>query len=198
MLSSTLPWLRPRRRLTISSSGQSKKITMSGSVPTILSKAILFSSHLGKPSIRTLLALFISIAFLMSSTVISDGTILPSFMISRINSPFSLPDAISCRRISPALRWANPKSEAILVHCVPLPLPGPPKTKAIKGFWVSPPSLPAWDVKSLARRLRARGSSLGRRWWRRLWQAEEAEEEVRGDRRRAPTRLRHISSPRTR
>ena len=53
---------------------------------TILSKAILFSSHLGKPSIRTLLALLASIAFLMSSTVISDGTILPSLMMSTINS----------------------------------------------------------------------------------------------------------------
>jgi hypothetical protein len=121
---------------------------------TILSNAILFSSHLGKPSIRTLLALLVSIAFLMSSTVISDGTILPSLMMSRINSlkcnretllqregvqrltggdhmtrhyyPFSLPDAISWRRMSPALKWVNPKSEAILVHCVPLPLPGPP------------------------------------------------------------------------
>jgi phosphatidylglycerophosphate synthase len=39
----------------------------------ILSKAILFFSYLGRPSIRTLLALFISIAFL---TDISDGTIL--------------------------------------------------------------------------------------------------------------------------
>uniref|UniRef100_A0A0A9ANS1 Uncharacterized protein n=1 Tax=Arundo donax TaxID=35708 RepID=A0A0A9ANS1_ARUDO len=134
MLSSTRPWLRPRRRLTISSSGQSKKSTMSGSVPIILSKAILFSSHLGKPSIRTFLALLISIAFLISSTVISDGTILPSFIISRINSPFSLQDDISCRRRSPALKWANPKSEAILVHCVPFPLPGPPKTKAMNGF----------------------------------------------------------------
>jgi len=154
-----------------------------------------------------------------------------------------------------------------------------PKTKAIKGFWVSPPSLPwrqnrrdstsesvtharsrcfcccccrwqcklfcvwdlgankltAWDVKSLARRLRARGSwqhrsedhkgrgkredevrtrrstecarggrrkptSLGRRWCRRRWQEEAAVEEEAGwdRRRRAPTRLRHISSPGTR
>nr|AFK36702.1 unknown [Lotus japonicus] len=42
MLSSSLPWFRPRSRLSISSSGQSKKRTNVGSIPVTFSNAARF------------------------------------------------------------------------------------------------------------------------------------------------------------
>lgn len=48
--------------------------------------------------------------------------------------PCSLPDWISARSKSPALRCTKPYLSTIFWHCVPLPLPGPPVNK--NSAWV--------------------------------------------------------------
>lgn len=45
------------------------------------------------------------------------------------NYPYSLFEAISLLRRSPALKCLNPKVSTIFSHCVPFPLPGPPMSK---------------------------------------------------------------------
>ena len=52
-----------------------------------------------------------------------------SFCLSPKAGSASLLTCSTCRRRSPAERCTSPKCFASLLHCVPLPLPGPPITK---------------------------------------------------------------------
>ena len=102
---------------------------------TSATKFISFCQHSrfimsrGKPSTRNLSPPLLVIAFLNSRTVTSAGTIFPSRMKVLIISARGEPDSLSARSKSPALKWINPKSFTILAQLVPLPLPGPPRTK---------------------------------------------------------------------
>lgn len=52
-------------------------------------------------------------------------------MISDNSLPLSVPAVTSALNKSPVLKWLKPNFSTILAHCVPLPLPGPPKIQMI-------------------------------------------------------------------
>lgn len=54
-------------------------------------------------------------------------------MMSRIFRPRRLPHWASCRSSWPSPTWQKPYLVAMFLHCVPLPQPGPPITKMIRG-----------------------------------------------------------------
>lgn len=62
------------------------------------------------------------------------GTILPSEMYPWMSAPFLLPLSRSARSRSPADRCTKPYFSTMRPHCVPLPAPGPPKTKITWGL----------------------------------------------------------------
>ena len=48
-------------------------------------------------------------------------------MMAVISLPRADPDATSARNKSPDDKWVKPYLATIFSHCVPLPLPGPPR-----------------------------------------------------------------------
>mmetsp|Transcript_8209 Transcript_8209/g.23571 ORF Transcript_8209/g.23571 Transcript_8209/m.23571 type:complete len:357 (+) Transcript_8209:1677-2747(+) len=119
-----------RRRRSISSSGQSKKMTADGA-QICFSNACAWSLARGKPSMRNLSIPLRSIAAFRRPMVTPTGTSFPSFIRSAHIFPVSEPLATSARRRSPAERCLKPKSSTICSHCVPLPDPGPPSTNTM-------------------------------------------------------------------
>lgn len=71
------------------------------------------------------------IAFRSKSKTSSFGTRSPRFMISDSSFPLSVPAPTSALNKSPVLKWLKPNFSTILAHCVPFPLPGPPKIHMI-------------------------------------------------------------------
>ena len=91
----------------------------------------LFSLFLGNPSIKNFLLDHpaFCIAFFNKLTVISTGTIFPWRIMLLMSSASELPLSRSSLNKSPADKWTNLCSETSLLHTVPLPDPGPPRTK---------------------------------------------------------------------
>lgn len=115
-----------KSRLVKTSSGHSKNSTRSTTAasPTTSFQALTFPSLLGNPSIKNLAWPFFvhnsSIAFLISCTVISEGTILPKEILELIISASSDPSFCrSARSKSPAERWAQCRFLESSSHCVP-------------------------------------------------------------------------------
>jgi hypothetical protein len=136
-LSSLRPLYLARPRILCSRTGRGhskKSITGSAaSAPKTSCHPAQFSSERGKPSMRKLhfplFAVSASMAFLSRPTVMVTGMILPLVWYSSIRAAFSLPDARSARRRSPALRCVQPSWFMASSHMVPFPAPGPPRTK---------------------------------------------------------------------
>mmetsp|Transcript_91199 Transcript_91199/g.258228 ORF Transcript_91199/g.258228 Transcript_91199/m.258228 type:complete len:218 (+) Transcript_91199:214-867(+) len=166
MLSSARPlvWPRCSRRLSMHSSEHSmtRQNCRRVFIPRMLSQAAAFSTFRGKPSTKNLPLSQPRrrISASKSSTVTSEGTILPSLMQLSMSSPALEPDLWrSARRRSPALRWAKPNRSTIRVENVPLPQPGPPSTKTTSGP-VRPSSPAAARPKCVANCVRVKLRSI--------------------------------------
>mmetsp|Transcript_23402 Transcript_23402/g.54677 ORF Transcript_23402/g.54677 Transcript_23402/m.54677 type:complete len:202 (-) Transcript_23402:168-773(-) len=137
-LSSARPLVSPLFiiRARITSSGQSKYKTIGTSTSFCIMRCQprMLSSLRGNPSTRKRDLPLFRIALRNKLTVTSTGTIWPSLIIVAIIAPSSDSLATSARRRSPADRCVQPKSLTMLAHCVPLPHPGPPRTKTTHGF----------------------------------------------------------------
>lgn len=98
--------------------------------------ALTFSNNLFYPSIKNPwdLPSASCIALCNKSKTSWFGTRSPRFIISANSLPLSVPDATSARNKSPVLKWLKPYFSTILAHCVPFPLPGPPKIQIIGAF----------------------------------------------------------------
>mmetsp|Transcript_7520 Transcript_7520/g.12778 ORF Transcript_7520/g.12778 Transcript_7520/m.12778 type:complete len:200 (+) Transcript_7520:1144-1743(+) len=137
MLSSVRPLVLPRSssRSSMTSSGQSYTRTpatckLSSTVCCQPDRLLVLR---GKPSTRKRLPPLASMAAASNLTVTSTGTILPSLMYSSMSCPRGDPELRSARNKSPADKCTYPCASTILLHCVPLPAPGPPKTKTTAG-----------------------------------------------------------------
>lgn len=77
-------------------------------------------------------------------------------MISRIFWPRRVPRWASCRSSWPSPTWQKPYFVAMFLHCVPLPQPGPPITKMIRGDL---------SMSAVTKEERGRGVGAGRGQW---------------------------------
>eukprot|EP00041_Stephanoeca_diplocostata_P007098 m.97849 g.97849 ORF g.97849 m.97849 type:complete len:407 (+) comp16729_c0_seq1:482-1702(+) len=97
--------------------------------PTLSLNNVICSCARGNPSSNTPCPSgAASMALLITSTVMSSGTSLPSAWMAAICFPRSVPLCASVRSKSPTDKCSMSYLDEIFEHCVPFPLPGPPTT----------------------------------------------------------------------